>query len=183
MGSELDRQLEDLVVPGPTTEQHQEQEPGGQQVYDPWSPSYSHTPSEYQPPAHWFEGMAGPSTPAPGAEAMPHGQANAGLQGLLGRGGPGVQGPLSEDLEAVADDAQSDLDDDPMDVGPAYEDLPMTQEAFDQMMQQALDGPAEPEAHPEEDPFAAMDDAYDGLMRQMDAPYSMPDPGPGPGPI
>jgi hypothetical protein len=183
MGSELDRQLEELVVPGPTAEEHQEQGPGGQQIYDPWSPSYGHTLSDYQAPAHWFEGMAAQSTPAPGPEAMQHGQAGISLQGLLGQGGPGGQGLPSDDLEAVAEDDQSVLGDDPMDVGLAYEDLLMTQEMFDHMMQQTLEGPAQPQAHPEEDPFAAMDDAYDGLMRQMDTPYSMPDPGPGPGPV
>ena len=171
------------------------------ETYDPVHAQYLDAGQPYEEPDSWFEGMHIPPTPQPlGHPAADAEMADEDAQYTDGLMTPelmeqllselGHVFPASEpdDIEGIAEDADaadqhmmemSDLEVslDHMEAPPDYDACQMTQEMFDQQMEQALDAP-EPELQP--DPQEQMEEMHEQELERMLNPFMMPGMGPGP---
>ena len=172
------------------------------ETYDPVHAQYLDADQPYEEPDPWFEGIHVPSTP----QAHGHLAADVDMadepveytdglmtpelmEQILAELGHGFPGGEPHGIEGIAEDADaedqhlmemSDLEVSlgQMEAPPDYDACQMTQELFDQQMEQALDGP-EPEPQP--DPQEQMEAMYEQELERMLNPFMMPGMGPGPG--
>ena len=178
--------------------------PSMHETYDPVHAQYLDAGQPYEQPDPWFEGLHVPSTPQIVGQAAHADDDMADepvqyVDGLMTL--ELMEQALKEVREAhqsidgvVDDDAPIDqvatVDDMAgIDFGPGqmsepadYDACQMTQDMFDQQMEQAMGGQPEPEPEPQQDPQEQMEDMYDQQLEQMLDPFMMPGMGPSPGP-
>jgi len=174
---------------------------GRHDVYDPTNAQYQDTSPTYEEPDPWFEGLHIPSTPqilgqvVHAADDMadePVQYVDSLMRRELMEQALQEVREVHQSIDEFADDDapldQGAMADDMagMDFGPEqmnepadYDACQMTQEMFDQQMEQALGGQPEPEPQP--DPPEQMEAMYDQEFERMLNPFMMPGMGPGPG--
>ena len=178
------------------------------ELYDPWAPRYDLSGPEYEEPGHWFDEIPRGSAAQPLPSALSHFEADIYPAGPEDAGKGWMTPVLMEHLlEQIQENAFAFVDvaeqegiqpmepaldqHEPFEPGPAelsaaYDVVSMTQEMFDQMMDEVME--AHPPAVPEyaQDPLVMMDQMMDQYMapepmpeEPMPSPEMMPGP-PGP---